>query len=145
MDMRVLLFVIILMFSFDAMAEPPDDLKAHLWSDRVLILAADAEHEELALMISRLEVNKDGLKERDLIVYAVDPQHELAKTWDVSKPFTLILVGKDGTEKLRSHKAVEVETLFETIDAMPMRIREMKSDPWPSNSSGRRLLGNPTP
>ncbi|QED28004.1 DUF4174 domain-containing protein [Microvenator marinus] len=94
MDMRVFLFVIILMFSFDAMAEPPDDLKAHLWSDRVLILAA-----------------------------------ELAKTWDVSEPFTLILVGKDGTEKLRSHKAVAVEMLFETIDAMPMRIREMKSDP----------------
>ena len=64
-----------------------------------------------------------------MIVYTVDPQHELAKTWDVSKPFTLILVGKDGTEKLRSHKAVEVETLFETIDAMPMRIREMMSDP----------------
>lgn len=129
MDMRVFLFVIILMFSFDAMAEPPDDLKAHLWSDRVLILAADAEHEELALMISRLEAKQDGLKERDLIVYTVDPQHKLAKSWDVSEPFTLILVGKDGTEKLRSHKAVEVETLFETIDAMPMRIREMKSDP----------------
>lgn len=129
MDMRVFLFAIILMFSSDAIAEPPDDLKAHLWSDRVLILAADAEHEELELMVSRLKSNKDGLKERDLIVYTVNPQHELAKTWHVSEPFTLILIGKDGTEKLRSQKAVEVETLFETIDAMPMRIREMKSDP----------------
>ena len=40
--------------------------------------------------------------------------------------FTVILLGKDGAEKLRSHQPISFNTLRETIDAMPMRQREMK-------------------
>ncbi len=42
--------------------------------------------------------------------------------------FGVILVGKDGTEKLRSSDPVPATTVFETIDAMPMRQREMRED-----------------
>ncbi len=38
---------------------------------------------------------------------------------------TFILVGKDGTEKLRKAK-IDLDEIFEVIDAMPMRKREMK-------------------
>lgn len=40
--------------------------------------------------------------------------------------FTVILVGKDGTEKQRASHPVHLTTLFRTIDAMPMRQREMQ-------------------
>ena len=38
----------------------------------------------------------------------------------------MILVGKDGTEKLRAHHVVSAQALFALIDAMPMRQREMR-------------------
>ena len=38
---------------------------------------------------------------------------------------TFVLVGKDGTEKLRKAK-IDLDEIFEVIDAMPMRKREMK-------------------
>ncbi len=43
-----------------------------------------------------------------------------------SNGFTVLLIGKDGGEKLRSHKPVSFEQLRDTIDAMPMRQREVK-------------------
>ncbi len=41
--------------------------------------------------------------------------------------FAVILVGKDGTEKQRSHTPIDLAALFRTIDAMPMRQQEMRS------------------
>ncbi len=40
--------------------------------------------------------------------------------------FTVILLGKDGGEKLRSHQPVTFERLTSIIDAMPMRRSESK-------------------
>ena len=40
--------------------------------------------------------------------------------------FAVILVGKDGGEKLRETEPLSTEALFGTIDAMPMRRREME-------------------
>jgi hypothetical protein len=40
--------------------------------------------------------------------------------------FTVILIGKDGGEKLRSHQPVPWTKLQSTIDAMPMRQQEMR-------------------
>ncbi len=39
---------------------------------------------------------------------------------------TVILVGKDGTEKARWQRIVSPDEIFKTIDAMPMRQREMQ-------------------
>jgi hypothetical protein len=40
--------------------------------------------------------------------------------------FTVILIGKDGGEKLRSRTPVTMEKLSELIDTMPMRQQEMQ-------------------
>jgi len=45
--------------------------------------------------------------------------------------FTVILIGKDGGEKLRSHQPISLDTLRSTIDAMPMRQEEMRSQTKP--------------
>jgi hypothetical protein len=43
--------------------------------------------------------------------------------------FVVILVGKDGTEKQRSQSPMDLAMLYRTIDAMPMRQQEMRSQP----------------
>jgi len=40
--------------------------------------------------------------------------------------FRTVLVGKDGAEKRRDAAPVTARSLFDTIDAMPMRQREMR-------------------
>lgn len=40
--------------------------------------------------------------------------------------FAAVLVGKDGGEKFRSDEPVRPEDLFDLIDDMPMRRREMQ-------------------
>jgi hypothetical protein len=40
--------------------------------------------------------------------------------------FCLILVGKDGGIKLKRHDQASLEAVFELIDSMPMRQREMR-------------------
>ena len=44
-----------------------------------------------------------------------------------SRAFTVILVGKDGEEKLRSSKPISLQLLIDTIDAMPLRQSEMNA------------------
>lgn len=41
-------------------------------------------------------------------------------------PFLAVLIGKDGGVKLRETSPVETDRLFNLIDSMPMRQREMK-------------------
>ena len=45
--------------------------------------------------------------------------------------FRVVLVGKDGTEKRRDPEPVTARSLFDTIDAMPMRQREMRQNDGP--------------
>lgn len=40
--------------------------------------------------------------------------------------FAVVLVGKDGGEKLRSRTPVTIETLIKLIDSMPMRQKEIR-------------------
>ena len=44
-----------------------------------------------------------------------------------SADFTVILIGKDGGEKFRSHAPVTMERLNAVIDAMPMRQQEVRN------------------
>jgi Domain of unknown function (DUF4174) len=47
--------------------------------------------------------------------------------------FATILVGRDGGEKFRSAEPIPAGKLFDLIDAMPMRQREMRARP-PANT-----------
>lgn len=56
----------------------------------------------------------------------LDPAR-IRKTYRIAPgDFTVILVGKDGGEKLRSHQPIPFDTLQSTIDSMPMRLQEMR-------------------
>jgi hypothetical protein len=74
-------------------------------------------------------LEKDSLEvtERDLKIEAVEFNNELAKRYHIkSGEFTVLLIGRDGGEKYRTHAPVTTKRLFGIIDAMPMRKSEIQ-------------------
>ena len=99
---------------------------------RQLLVFADNEN-NLLLKQQQDILNADlkGLKEREVEVkyfYATQAKAEFKKR-NIKAPFTVILVGKDGGDKLKSLKPLTLQKLYDTIDAMPMRQSEMKRHP----------------
>ena len=43
--------------------------------------------------------------------------------------FSVVLIGKDGGEKLRVNAVPDLQSIYEVIDGMPMRSREMDANP----------------
>ena len=79
---------------------------------------------------------KAGFKERQLVVVPVlaeagraagDTPAALEKKYGVDAgKFAVVLLGKDGHDAYRTAKPVRAETLYEVIDAMPMRQAEIR-------------------
>ena len=43
--------------------------------------------------------------------------------------FSVVLIGKDGGEKLRVANVPDLQAIYDVIDGMPMRARETSADP----------------
>ena len=142
-----------ILFGLSAMAPSPADsvnlrLADHRWEHRpLLVFAPSADHEFLTAQEKALEGNDAGIRDRDMILVTVvedgTSRLRMAPSGDgrplteaavrhlrdrFSVPpaaFRVLLVGKDGTEKQRSAEPVSICSIFDRIDAMPMRQREM--------------------
>jgi hypothetical protein len=95
-------------------------------STRSLLLFGKAQP-EFNEQLTLLKQDSSGIAERDLVIIIIEKEAEYKKYNVIPNQFTLLLIGKDGGEKLRSSKPVEIETIFQLIDSMPMRQAEMKS------------------
>jgi hypothetical protein len=119
------------------------DLKPYQWKNRViLVFASSSDSDACKRQMQEFEGQEDGILDRDLIIlelfengesrWGYTPLSEnvaprMRRHFDVGKgEFLLILVGKDGTVKLRSNHPVVISKLFGLIDAMPMRQEEMR-------------------
>ncbi len=70
-----------------------------------------------------------GINERDMTIRMIEKTPDnlrLFRKWRITHDFEVLLIGKDGTEKLRSTTPVKLDTLFSLIDTMPMRKVEMQ-------------------
>lgn len=135
------------------MAAPPDSVdfrvEAHRWEHRLLLVFAPSEGAKARTVQEKNFANADaGFRDRDLLLVTLfdsaaghkraapgkDPEpltqaavQRLYDRFDVPNgAFRVILVGKDGTEKRRTPEPVTARSVFDTIDAMPMRQREMR-------------------
>ena len=73
------------------------------------------------------DVELTGRDITQIVVRVPAENPEIVKRFRLSGAgFTLLLIGKDGGEKLRSHEIVSPETLCRLIDSMPMRKEEMR-------------------
>ena len=95
----------------------------------LLVFASSAENKNYLEQKSLLEGAENGLLERDLAIsFITNLSDPLRADYSVSGEFTVILIGKDGTEKERFSEPVEPASLFSIIDQMPMRRREIKEE-----------------
>lgn len=118
-------------------------LKSHQWKHRIILLFAEhPDSDSLLKQGEELESSDKGVKERDLVVYRLfmekgmgpsgkpldrEKAEQLRHIYNIPKTgFTFLLIGKDGTEKLRRRAVVPVGQLFNVIDRMPMRQAEMR-------------------
>ena len=132
---------------------PPDSvdfrLEAHRWEHRLLLVFAPPDRtDSLEAQRAQFEGHDAGFRDRDLLLLTITgeaagtlreapegaerPLTEPAvrRLYDhfgvPTEAFRVLLVGKDGTEKRRDAEPVTARSIFDTIDAMPMRQREMR-------------------
>lgn len=114
------------------------------WENRVILLFTGAKEDEMVKeQLSILNSEKDGVDERDLKVFVITASEvrsqsgrnvqnasasDLRSRFKInSSSFTFILLGKDGGVKLREMFTVSSDRIFNLIDSMPMRRREMNN------------------
>ncbi len=118
MILQMLLFMSLLMTS---------DLNEASEHRKLFIFADEENAANVEQQLFLLNKEQEGIKERDLEIIVVGKDNTIFKKYHVPQnAFTVILVGKDGSEKYRTQKVLQPEKLFALIDAMPMRRAEMR-------------------
>ncbi|QXQ05666.1 DUF4174 domain-containing protein [Sphingosinicellaceae bacterium] len=124
--------LIALAAAFAATPAPPATVSQLRWKNRVLLVtapdAADAAAADQRRIFAAMSESSD---DRDLVLVEVlgtavrgasDGAAGLRRAYHLPVDrFTVILIGKDGGEKLRAQAPLSFATLSRTIDAMPMR------------------------
>ncbi|MEH2364395.1 DUF4174 domain-containing protein [Nostoc sp.] len=119
------------------------NLSSQKWQNRVLLVFAPSVDNQSYQQQMQLLQQKSGFQDRDLVLVQVLATNEsyangqlidqssaakLRNRFRVNKEnFRVILVGKDGGVKRQYTTPVRATTIFEQIDAMPMRQQEMRS------------------
>lgn len=127
----------------DGTAPRADGLESVRWEYRPLLIFTPApENAQLSRQTTILADAPDGLEDRRIAVYIVE-QNRVYTTFGAPSPgadaetlrrrfripddtFRVVLVGLDGVAKLTQDAPLSIDKLFSTIDAMPMRRREMR-------------------
>jgi hypothetical protein len=79
------------------------------------------------ILIPAINLSRPPACALDIFTVSSEEAAGVRKRFHVAQnAFTVILLGKDGGEKLRSDYPLSYEKLRETIDAMPMRQDEMR-------------------
>lgn len=129
-------------------------IEQHQWKHRLLLIFAPTAQNPIAAAQKQMALNQlEGYRQRHLRVYLITPKTTLymspqQKRWHTKtvqlqgdiqawrsalrlnedKKTHVVLVGKDGQSKRRTQQAILTNnTLFATIDAMPMRQQEMNA------------------
>ena len=110
-------------------------LDPYRWKNRILVIFNGDELKKSQREI--LEHDIPGLHERDIIILGLGGEREpfrivpdielkqLRKAFALDEP-SIALFGKDGSVKARWDGAASISDIFEIIDSMPMRKREMR-------------------
>ena len=119
-----------MLVGLSALAASADELAELRWKARVLVLSAPSEdHSDLLAQQRILAEDAAGLAERDIRIIQLISGNGAKLRDKLGLPperFTVVLLGKDGGEKIREERPVTLDSLYGLIDAMPMRKQEMK-------------------
>jgi len=107
---RVSILLLFILFAMESPAASPN---------RILVISAPArEDKTYQRQAADLIAAWAGLVERDFVVQTVFN----------GRAFSVVLIGKDGGEKLRRDSFLSTRELFAFVDAMPMRRAEMERE-----------------
>lgn len=124
------------------------ELSDYRWEYRPLLLFSPTDSDpRLAETLNRIEASRCDFLDRDMVLGVVvtegkstldgqvinaDEAQELARQYAIGKnAFSILLIGKDGAEKLRVNQVPDLQAIYAVIDGMPMRSREMSTTPSP--------------
>ncbi len=130
------------------------DLGTYRWKYRLLlVMAPSASDPRLTAFEKRLSVRAEDVRDRDLLTLRLletvpsGPAEHRISPEDVEAlrrryraapgGFAVILIGKDGGVKLVQDERVSLQAIFDLIDTMPMRRREMQ----PKGTGGQGVSG----
>lgn len=108
-----------------------EDLTQFVWEKRPIVVFADSPADpNFGLQMEYLELRAEELAERDVVVLTdTDPSVQSAlRTKLRPRGFMLVLIGKDGSVKLRKPYPWDVRQLMRSIDKMPVRQREIREN-----------------
>ena len=106
-----------------------DPLASHRWEKRPLVLIAPEGDPRAAEQERSIEASRAAFEDRDQVLVAAREGDGLRQRFGVAPgDFAVVLVGLDGGEKARWSEPVDPAETFALIDAMPMRLREMRED-----------------
>ncbi len=122
------------------------ELSDYLWERRPLLVFAPTDSDpRLAETMRRIEATWCEFVDRDMVLgrivaegastldgQVVDAKQaqRLSSQFGIgADSFSVVLIGKDGGEKLRVNDVPDLQAVYAVIDGMPMRGREMGADP----------------
>lgn len=122
------------------------ELSDYLWQRRPLMVFAPTDSDpRLVETIARIDASRCAFIDRDMvlgvivrrgsstldgqIVDAVQAQRLSSQFGIGPNSFSVVLIGKDGGEKMRVNDVPDTASIYAVIDGMPMRGREMGSTP----------------
>ncbi|MGN7778724.1 DUF4174 domain-containing protein [Mycolicibacterium sp. 22603] len=121
------------------------ELDGYLWNHRpLLVFAPSADDARLIETLARIESSRCEFTNRDMILAQVlaggtsmldgrvleaASARQLAEQYAVGdNSFAVLLIGKDGSQKLRVDAVPNLQTVYAVIDGMPMRGQEMSGN-----------------
>lgn len=122
--MRFLILLIFLLASSGWAAET--DLSQYSGNNRLLLIFPGADLEAKQKQAMFLIQDPEGIAERDLMILDLHSTDDRSRHGVKVGEFTVVLIGKDGQEKLRKTSPIGLDELFKVIDAMPMRKDEVR-------------------
>lgn len=130
--------IYLLIIGFSAFAQEDNQLERR-W---LILLSKEDQHPQLQKQLGLIEAHKQGAIERKIAVMQVTNLgakaifNSTANTTGIAETFNntrskdtdfeAILIGIDGTVKLRRKRAIAIDELFDLVDSMPMRKEELQ-------------------
>jgi len=122
------------------------ELGDYLWQGRPLLVFAPTDSDpRLVETMRRIDASRCDFAERDMVLGRIvtegtsvlggqivdtNQARRLLSEFGIgSGGFSVVLIGKDGGEKLRVNDVPDLQAIYAVIDGMPMRGREMSADP----------------
>ena len=144
--LALMLIVLVASTALGSATAAAAELSDYRWERRPLLLFAPTDSDPRVVeTLGRIEASRCDFVSRDMVVGLVltegnstldgqvinaDESQRLVNQYAIGEnAFSVLLIGKDGGEKLRVTEVPDLQAIYAVIDGMPMRSREMGADP----------------